>query len=131
MHPTDSWLHSLCWWYLDMVMSNISYLLRVMEGCLFRRYNHCHNSIVVDLSFTDLGFDFSQGVVLISRVNWQAVRLDALWSNFSLSRYYWFIWMRNLIGLLEFMFLALEYKGDLMTVLSLIIFLGLYIGAIS
>ena len=43
-------------------------------GCPVGRYGHSHVVIVINLSLGALGIDFSQEVVLKSRINWQDVR---------------------------------------------------------
>ena len=61
---------------MDLVRSDVPDLCKVRVGCPIGRSDHSHVSIVLDLSLGAAGFDFSQEVVLKSRVNWRAVCSD-------------------------------------------------------
>ena len=57
-------------------MSKFHDLCEVRVVCPIGRFYHSHVSIVLDLSHGAPGFDLRHEVVLESRENWRAVRLD-------------------------------------------------------
>ena len=59
---------------LDLVMSDVPDLCKVRVSCSNGRSAHSHVGILLDLSLGARCFDFSQEVVLKSRVNWQNIR---------------------------------------------------------
>ena len=63
-------------------MSKFHDLCEVRVVCPIGRFYHSHVSIVLDLSHGAPGFDLSHEVVLESRENWRAVRLDVAQISF-------------------------------------------------
>ena len=61
---------------LDLVMSDVLDLCKVRVGCPIGRSDHSHVGIMLNLPLGAPGFDFSQDVVLKSRVNWRTVCSD-------------------------------------------------------
>ena len=62
---------------MDLVMSDVPYLCKVRDGFPIERSDFSHVGIELDSSLGAPGFDLCQEVVLMSRVNWLAVRSDA------------------------------------------------------
>ena len=60
----------------DLVTSDGPDLCKVLVGCPIERSDHSHVGIVLDMSLGAPSFDFSQDVVLKSRLTWRAVRSD-------------------------------------------------------